>query len=45
MSERRYILQRHRLTNLLVSKTSLAGRINTTRAGCDVQERAYATRM
>jgi hypothetical protein len=33
------------LSYLWVSKTSSAGRINTTRAGCDGQERAYATRV
>jgi hypothetical protein len=29
---------------LWVPKTSSGGRINTTRAGCDVRQRAYATR-
>jgi hypothetical protein len=31
--------------SLWVPKTSSAGRIHTTRAGCDVRERAYATRV
>jgi hypothetical protein len=30
---------------LWVPKTSSAGRINITTAGCDIQERAYATRV